>query len=481
MKKGEVAKFVLKPGFNLPVEDPDFANRLNVPPEATVVFEVELIGWTVRDDLTEDGGVVKSLQAKGIGSKCPKIGDELLICVKASRMDGSIVEDRGQVEYIVGSNSLGPISSAVDKALLSMKKLEHVTLFCTREYSYGDDTHDGVTVDLLLVEFVESVDILIGLSHACKKKRIKEGDGNVAPSEESKVKLQVESATDGSSALPGFSGPKLLEFNVCQGEVCDALEFTVLQMRKGERAILSCTEPALFTGSELGLTEISTDKVVVTVELVDIENGDDPWHMSDGDKYSYCTRCKEIGSDLFKKGRHAVALQRYKRVTELLVYVDSFDDETKKKAQELKTLCELNKAACMLKLGDNPGVKIACNVVLEDDKDNVKAIFRRATASFNMSELDDAMHDVKHILEVDSGNADAKRLMQQIQRAQREADKSAKSMYASMCKGLGKLNTPEPTVNPEDDIQRRAMMSSKDAFKDLLYQSSEERLAHSTA
>merc|ERR1719421_2399133 len=61
MKKGEIAKFTISPEFGYG----DVGAGEKIPGGATLVFEVELIGWSSKDDLFGDGGVVKTLLVEG--------------------------------------------------------------------------------------------------------------------------------------------------------------------------------------------------------------------------------------------------------------------------------------------------------------------------------------------------------------------------------------------------------------------------------
>merc|ERR1711976_590325 len=56
------------------------------------------------------------------------------------------------------------------------------------------------------------------------------------------------------------------------------------------------------------------------------------------------------------------------------------------------------------------------------------------------------MKDCKLILEHDNANADARRLIPKLKELQKVEDNKSKNMFANMCKGLGKLKTPEPQV-----------------------------------
>lgn len=70
----------------------------------------------------------------------------------------------------------------------------------------------------------------------------------------------------------------------------------------------------------------------------------------------------------------------------------------------LKVLCNLNNAACKLKLKQHKEAEKLCTKVLEVDDKNVKALYRRAHAYINLVELELAENDIKKALEIDPGN-----------------------------------------------------------------------------
>merc|ERR1712060_128186 len=153
---------------------------------------------------------------------------------------------------------------------------------------------------------------------------------------------------------------------------------------------------------------------------------------------------KDIGTKMFKGSRLAMALQRYKKVVELFSYIDNFKEENKEKAKELKKSCELNKAACYLKLEDFSEAKTTCNTILKDEKQNVKALYRLAQAELGLKNFAECIQGCKTIVSIDSQNRDARALLKQAQAGQKEVDKQAKGLFANMCKALGKGPIPEP-------------------------------------
>merc|ERR1712217_731456 len=190
--------------------------------------------------------------------------------------------------------------------------------------------------------------------------------------------------------------------------------------------------------------DVMADKVVFTLELIEFEKAKDTWSLSEDEKITFGTERKDVGSALFKKGRLSMALQRYKKVGDMFSYIDNFKEPNKEKAKEIKKACELNKAACYLKLKEPAEAKTACNAVLKDDPSNVKALYRRAQAEYGLKNFLDCINDCKKTVAIDTQNKEARALLKQAQVGQKEVDKQAKGLFANMCKALGKGPIPEP-------------------------------------
>lgn len=477
MKQGELAKFTLAPEFAYG----ESGSPPKIPANATLVFEVELLSWVSKDDLFEDGGVIKSEIKEGSGWKKPKDGDEVKMSMKATSKDGSSIEEKVGIDYVLGSGILGQFSKAVDKALTQMKKGEQAQLKCTKEYAPDDDTNIEVTLEQLY----ETTDVSFEKNTSLMKKTVVEGDGYKKPKDATKVTVNVEAATDGAAALPGFTS-KVLEFVVGNGDVCDALECAAADMKKGEKAILTCSTPSIVVDDQLGLNNISAAKVLLTLEMKDFEEGKDTYSLSEEEKIAFATERKDVGSNLFRKGRINLALERYKKVIDMFGYIDSFQEDNKTKAKELKKLCELNRAACQLKIKDYSGAKTSCNNALKEESQNVKALFRRAQAELGLKNFMDCMSDLKKVLELDPQNKEARSLYKQAQAGQKEEDKKSKGLYSKMCAGLGKGTIPTPHGKrkfvEDDDVKATAdtaenMEKKDDAEMKPVAESTEQAVA----
>lgn len=70
----------------------------------------------------------------------------------------------------------------------------------------------------------------------------------------------------------------------------------------------------------------------------------------------------------------------------------------------LKISCNLNNAACKLRLRDFKQAVKLCTKVLDSDSKNVKALYRRAQGYIHLVDLDLAEMDIKKALEIDPDN-----------------------------------------------------------------------------
>ncbi|KAF3596286.1 hypothetical protein DY000_02022440 [Brassica cretica] len=103
----------------------------------------------------------------------------------------------------------------------------------------------------------------------------------------------------------------------------------------------------------------------------------------------------------------------------------------KKQAKALKVACNLNDAACKLKLQD---YKQLCTKVLELESANVKALYRRAQAYMELADFDLAEFDVKKALEIDPNNREVKVEQRRLKEKMKEFNKKeAKFLREHVC------------------------------------------------
>lgn len=119
--------------------------------------------------------------------------------------------------------------------------------------------------------------------------------------------------------------------------------------------------------------------LIYEVEMISFTKEQELWDMDTTEKIEASKQKKEQGNSLFKVGKYQRAAKKYEKVAKYIQHDSSFSAKEKKQSKVLKVLCNLNHAACCLKLKDfKKEVKLRSKV-LEFESQNMK---RLKTAKF---------------------------------------------------------------------------------------------------
>lgn len=450
MKKGENALFTIPPELAYG----ESGSPPTIPPMATLQFNVELLSWTSVKDICKDGGVIKKIIAEGEKWENPKDPDEVLVKFEARLEDGKVVAKSDGVEFTVEEGYFCP---ALSKAVKTMKKGEKVLLTVKPQYGFGDkgkpapagedavppNANLQITLELVSWKTVSEITD----DKKVIKKILKEGEGYERPNEGAVVKLKViGKLQDGTVFLKKGQdeGEELFEFKTDQEQVIDGLDRAVLTMKKGEVALLTI-EPEYAFGSSESQQDLAVvppnSTVYYEVELESFVKEKESWDMNTEEKIEAAGKKKEEGNVLFKAGKYSRASKRYEKAVKFIEYDTNFGEEEKKQAKALKVVCNLNNAACKLKLKDYKEAEKLCTKVLETESRNVKALYRRAQAFVQLADLDLAELDIKKALEIDPNNRDVKLEYKTLKEKMKEYNKKQAKFYGNMFAKLSKLES----------------------------------------
>lgn len=134
MKKGEVAMFTCKSEYAYGKT----GSAPTIPPDTTLVFEVEMLDWQT-EDLTskKDGGILRHVIKAGEGHSTPNDGSAVdihLVC----EYNGKVVEDR-DVSFSLGEGSEFGIPLGIERALEKFKLRENSKLELKPAYGWGKE------------------------------------------------------------------------------------------------------------------------------------------------------------------------------------------------------------------------------------------------------------------------------------------------------------------------------------------------------
>ncbi|KAJ0502687.1 putative peptidylprolyl isomerase [Helianthus annuus] len=433
MKKGEKALFTIPPALAY--------GESGSPPTIPQTQHFSL-----------KSSILKTILSEGENWQTPKDSDEVLVKYEARLDDGTLVSKSEEVEFIVKDGCFCP---ALSKAVKTMKKGEKTLLTVKPQYAFGEkgrepaggnecvvppNTALQITLELVSWKTVSEVTT----DNKVLKKILKEGEGYDRPNDGAVVQVKlIGKLQDGTVILKKGYDEVPFEFKIDEEQVIDGLDRGVKTMKKGEVSLLTI-HPEYAFGSTESHQEFATvpanSTVCYDVELISFEKEKDLWELTTQEKIEASGRKKEEGNTLFKKQKYERASKRYEKALSFIEYDSAFTDDEKQQAKLLKVSCNLNNAACKLKLRDYKQAVKLCTKVLDADSKNVKALYRRAQACIQLVDLDLAEMDIKKALEIDPDNRDVKLEYKLLREKVKEYNKKDAQFYGNI---FAKMNRVE--------------------------------------
>jgi peptidylprolyl isomerase len=207
------------------------------------------------------------------------------------------------------------------------------------------------------------------------KKVLKPGDGEVPPgADQSKIDVKVHYTgwlLDGKKFDSSRDKGELFSFTLHQGQVIKGWDIGVATMRSGEKARFRIREDYAYGKDGSGESIPGGATLVFDVELDSFKRVEKKkWELSKEEKIAGAEKEKAAGNAAFGAGKTEEAFTHYKEALDFLSYF--YSDEEKKLTQATKVSCNLNAAACCVKLSKWKDVLKYAEDVLKIEDTNVK-------------------------------------------------------------------------------------------------------------
>lgn len=132
MKVGELSQFICKPEYAYG----SAGSPPKIPPNATLVFEVELFDFR-GEDITEDEdeGIIRRIITKGQGYSKPNEGAVVEVTLEGS-CEGRVFDER-ELKFEIGDGESLGLPVGVEKAITAMEEGEEALFHMKPKYGFG--------------------------------------------------------------------------------------------------------------------------------------------------------------------------------------------------------------------------------------------------------------------------------------------------------------------------------------------------------
>jgi peptidylprolyl isomerase len=146
-------------------------------------------------------------------------------------------------------------------------------------------------------------------------------------------------------------------------------------------------------------------------------------------------KLKAQGTELFTKQNFVEAITKYEEAAVYAVDEGISGDDIPENERALYISCWSNAAMCHVKLKAWADATQACNKVLEigeEEKTNIKALYRRGLARLRLGLLKEAKVDLMDAYKIDNANKDVRKALAMLKEEVASAKKKEKAAFGGL-------------------------------------------------
>ncbi|NXA42721.1 FKBP8 isomerase, partial [Eudromia elegans] len=197
-----------------------------------------------------------------------------------------------------------------------------------------------------------------------------------------------------------------LTFTLGDGDVLQALDLCVQLLEIGETASI-VSDAKYCYGSQGRSPDIPPDAALtLEVELLEARDAPDLELLPGPEKIALANRKRERGNFHYQRADYVLAINSYDVALKVLGSSSKVDFSSEEEAEllDVKVKCLNNLAASQLKLDHYEAALKSCNLVLEHQPGNIKALFRKGKVLAQQGEYREAIPILKAALKLEPSN-----------------------------------------------------------------------------
>lgn len=398
----------------------------------------------------KDGGILKAIITEGHGYERPSAGNEVEVHYTGSLLDGTVFDSsvsRGdKFKFKLGQ---GSVIKGWDVGVATMRRGEKAVFTLKSEYGYGATgsppkipPHATLVFEIELFDW-RMEDLTKDKDGGVQRTILVDGKDYLTPNEGATVTVKLAGRDE--DRVFDEREVSFVVGEASEADVIDGIDVAVTKMKEGETSKIRIRKE--YAWGDLPPRHFALTPgadVTYEVTLLSFEKQKESWEMDDDEKIEQAEFSKNRGSEFFKKGKYALALKQYKRVTQLVGPFLETEKRNEKK-DSLLLAAYLNLAMTCLKLEKPCQAIDNCDKALEMDSKSVKAYFRRGLANYAQKELHAALADFEKVLSLEENNAAARLEANRCLKAIKEHREREKQIFGGMFDRFAQ----------HDDIERR--------------------------
>lgn len=292
-----------------------------------------------------------------------------------------------------------------------------------------------------------------------KKKVLTAGKGpETRPRKGQDVTVRLKTSLEDGSVVEDDGS---LSFTLGDGDVTQALDLCVQLMGIEETVLIDANSKYCY-GKEGRSPNISPNaNLVFEATLLDAKDGPDLELLTGEEKLALANKKRERGNFYYQRADYVFAINSYE-IALKIVNSSSKVDFTSQEEDELldvKMKCLNNLAASQLKLDHYEAALKSCNLVLEQQPENIKALFRKGKVLAQQGEYSEAIAILRKALKLEPSNKTIHAELSKLVKKHADQKNVESAMYKKM---LGNVSTSpnKPTRKPSWSISWKCLFGA---------------------